>query len=301
MSVILVTGGTGFLGRHVLPLLLERGHEVHAVTSRHVPAGADGTCWHQANLLDTGQSRNLVAGLRPTHLLHLAWYAVPGKFWMAPENLDWAEASLVLFREFVRQGGKRLVAAGTCAEYDWSAGLCREDSTPIRPATPYGMTKQGLHMLAEALAALSGVSLAWGRLFFLYGAHESPARLVPSVVNSLVQGRSAPCTDGEQQRDFLNVADAAHAFVTLLESNAAGAFNVASGIPTTVRSLVEEIGRQTGRSDLLRFGALPRPAGDPPLLVADVSRIESLGWRVQHGLADGLAETIAWWRSNPPC
>jgi nucleoside-diphosphate-sugar epimerase len=69
LSRVLLTGATGFIGSHALRLLEERGHEVHS---------------DRVNLLDSGSAERLVRAARPTHLLHLAWYAVPGKFWMAP-------------------------------------------------------------------------------------------------------------------------------------------------------------------------------------------------------------------------
>ena len=97
MKRVLLTGATGFVGRHCLQPLLERGYEVHALTSRPVPTTEqDGVHWH---LLDLLAPRPLsLEQIQPTHLLHLAWYAVPGKYWTSPENVRWVEASLALLR-----------------------------------------------------------------------------------------------------------------------------------------------------------------------------------------------------------
>src|SRR5262249_16760441 len=115
---VVVTGASGFIGRHSLPALVARGHEVHAMARRalqlpRLPA-------HVCDLLDPHATAALIARVRPTHLLHFAWYAVPGKYWTAPENLDWVAATLHLLRGFAASGGQRVVMAGTCAEYDWS-------------------------------------------------------------------------------------------------------------------------------------------------------------------------------------
>src|SRR5439155_6654344 len=134
--------------------------------------------------------RALLAAVRPTHLLHLAWIATPGVYWTSPENHRWVEASLHLLRCFAAGGGRRAVLTGTCAEYDWSAaGVCHETQTPLRPTTVYGVCKDELRRRAEEVCRAAGVSLAWARLFFLYGPGEHPARLFPGVVQALRAGR----------------------------------------------------------------------------------------------------------------
>lgn len=300
MKRVLLTGATGFIGRHCLQPLRERGYEVHAVTSRAVPeVRQDGIHWHTLDLL-APQPLSLEE-IRPTHLLHLAWYAVPGKYWTSPENVRWVEASLALLRAFVAAGGTRAVLTGTCAEYDWTHGdgLCSEASTPLRPATLYGVAKRALGDLSVAYAQQVGLSLAWGRIFFLYGPHEPEQRLVPATTLSLLRGQPARCTHGRQIRDFLHVEDVAGALVALLDSEATGPVNIASGEPVTLREIVEQLAAATGRPELIQLGALPAPAGEPPRLVADTQRLrEEVGWSPCHPLPEGLVSTVNWWREH---
>ena len=98
--------------------------------------------------------------------------------------------------------------AGSCAEYDWSAGRCEETTTLLRSASIYGANKNKLRARVEAIARETGLSVAWGRMFFLYGPHEHPQRLVASVIRSLLARLPARCSSGIQQRDFLHVQDA---------------------------------------------------------------------------------------------
>ncbi len=211
-------------------------------------------------------------------------------------NLQWLKASITLLEEFKSHGGKRAVLAGTCAEYDWTEGYCLEDTTRLAPTTLYGTCKHALQLLARAFADQTELSLAWGRIFFLYGPHEKPHRLVPYVVQSLLSGKPALCTAGDQVRDFLYVADAAAAFAKLLSSEVTGVVNIASGQGTAVADIVHTIADITGRRDLLQLGALPT-SSEPPFLVADTSRLNNeVGWLPAYSQRERLVQTVEWWR-----
>lgn len=296
---VLVTGASGFIGRHALPVLVARGHEVHAVARSALPAAA-GITPHQVDLLDPAAAQGLVERVRPSHLIHLAWYAVPGKFWTAPENDAWLAASQQLVRAFAAVGGRRLVAAGTCAEYDWSGALL-SDATPLAPATRYGAAKNTLRTFLAETAPTLGLSWAWGRVFFLYGPHEAPGRLVSDVAASLLAGRRVATSAGTQERDFMHVADVARAFVEILESDVEGPLNVASGTVVPVRETIEQLGVLTGHPELIDFGARASPPGDPPRLAADVRTLSvDVGFAPRFDLASGLRDTVDWWRRQTP-
>ncbi len=295
---VLVTGASGFIGRHCLQPLVARGYEVTAVHARGEPPEVDGVRWRRADLLDTGTIAGLVAQTNASHLLHLAWYVEPGKMIAAPENLQWVAASLELIRIFREHGGQRFVVAGSCYEYDWRHGYLSEELTPRVPDTFYGCAKNGLHEVFRAYCTASGLSGAWGRAFFMYGPHENPRRLVSSVVLALLNCKEAPSSHGQQIRDYMHVQDVADGLVTLLDSSAGGAYNIASGAAVTLRTIIERIGALTGRTDLLRIGALPARANDLPLVVGDPGKLQrDLGWSPRFDLDSGLAATIDWWRA----
>ena len=301
MSDVLVTGASGFIGTHVLARLGQGGDTVHAVSrSGAPPAGveAKGCHWHACDLLQPAAAAELLRAVRPTHLLHLAWYAVPGRYLTAPENFAWARASLELLEAFQAVGGRRAVVAGSCVEYDWSHGLCSEEDTPRSYAQPYPACKNALRELLAAFAISTGMGWAWGRVFFLYGPHEPPGKLVASVINSLLAGEPAQCTEGSQRRDFLHVQDVADALVALLRSDFDGVVNIASGTAVSVKDLVTTIGRIMGRPELIHIGARAAPP-EPPLVVADTARLNRIiGWRPQLGLEQGLADAVDWWRTQ---
>ena len=299
MTRVLLTGATGFIGRHVLPSLIAGGNEVHAVTSRPLPSAASGVVWHRANLLNATERVALLHAVRPTHLLHLAWFVAPGAFWASSENLRWVGASLDLLRVFAEQGGRRAVMAGTCAEYSWSESDLVEDATPLVPLTLYGVAKDAVRRVGERFSAQVGIEFAWGRIFFVYGPYEPESRLVPSVTTALLQGEVAHCTSGAALRDYLYVADAGAAFGAVLHGATQGAINIGSGEAVSVRSIVTALGVDSGRPDLIALGSLPDRPDDPPRICAGTQRLRrEVGWVPQVTLQDGLRSTVEWWRAR---
>jgi nucleoside-diphosphate-sugar epimerase len=297
-ATVLITGATGFIGRHCLTPLTRRFANVHAVSSRRIMP-THGIHWHQADLLDANQTARLISEVRPTHLLHLAWTTEHGRFWTSPDNLRWIEASLHLTRLFVEHGGRRLITAGTCAEYDWNHGHCHEEITPLTPATLYGRSKHALRLVIDSFAAINQISYASSRIFFMYGPCEVAQRLVPSLVLGLQAGRRIPCSHGQQRRDFLHVADVAAAHVELLTSDLQGPINIASGQAVTLRDIAHTIASLTGHAELIDWGGLPTRRDDPDLLVADVTRLkDELHFTPHYNLRTGLADAVAWWHSQ---
>jgi nucleoside-diphosphate-sugar epimerase len=292
---VLATGCSGFLGRHCLEALARHGFRVHAVsrTSRS-DQPADKVAWHNLDLLSRGPVERLIATLRPSHLLHLAWVTTPDVYRHAPENLDWLDASLALVRSFGEHGGRRFVGVGSSAEYGAAAGACVEDGTPIRPVSVYGQCKAAFWMATQAYVQRYGFSATWGRVFLPYGQGDEPHRLIPSLLAALTAGTPINVTDGSQIRDFVYASDVAELLVRLLATpEAGGAYNIGTGRGIAVRRVIEWVADYFRARELVHFGVRPRRDDEPPSLVADMAKIERvLGWRAPTSIESGLERLL---------
>lgn len=268
---VLLTGATGFVGRAVTTALRAHGLPLRLVIRRGTadriadPAPGD-------EIVETGDlfaesadwwAENC-AGI--DMVLHLAWYAEPGKYLTSARNLDCLAGTLALARGAARAGVRRLVGTGTCFEYDLRPGRLTPD-TPLAPATPYAAAKAAAFLTLREWLPLQGVSFLWARLFYLYGPGEDDRRLVPYLHRQLAAGEPAELTSGRQIRDFMDVRDAARLLVADALSDRQGATNIASGEGITVRALAERIADGYGRRDLLRFGARAENLTDPPCVI----------------------------------
>ena len=252
----------------------------------------------RANLLDPQQCEELIDFIRPTHLLHLAWYVDPGKYWDSINNYYWVVASMNLIDKFYKFGGQRSVVAGTCAEYEWAYKKYTEYKTPLLPQTIYGTCKYSLFLMLASYASSKGLSFSWGRIFSLYGPGEHPDRLFSSIIKSLIQGNKVTCNNGELIRDYLHVSDVASAFVTLLESDTQGPINIGSGEGLKLKDLVRSIEEKIGQFGYLEVKNPLSPNQEAPVIVADNELIKSTGWSPAHDIESGLVDTINWFKEN---
>jgi nucleoside-diphosphate-sugar epimerase len=149
-------------------------------------------------------------------------------------------------------------------------------------------------LAAEAAAQHHGFSAAWGRIFLPYGPGDPPGRLIPGILAALDRNQPVETTHGRQLRNFIYAPDAADLLVRLLFSPDPGSFNIASGCATTIRSVIEYLADRRGGRALLRMDAIDPPAGEPPVLVADMTKVQArLGWSAPTSIEAGLTQILA--------
>jgi len=269
--LILLTGATGFVGRHVLRALGECGCRVRPVVregkqERLPRAAAIETIVASPNIFAEGVTWWAQACRGVDTVVHAAWYAEPDRYLQSPKNQDCLSGTLRLAEGAAQAKVRRFVGIGTCFEYDLGAGRL-SISTPLSPSTPYAQAKVEAFNALSALLPRQGVAFAWCRLFYLYGDGEDSRRLVSYVRARLRAGEPAELSSGNQIRDFLDVREAARMIFDVALGTEEGPVNICSGTPVTVREMAERIADEFGRRDLLRFGARADNPVDPPCVV----------------------------------
>jgi nucleoside-diphosphate-sugar epimerase len=280
MKRILVTGSSGFIGRHAVAELARRGYEIQVFSMRNF------------DLREIPRLYDIISRFRPTHLAHFAWFGEHGKVWNSRENLHCADASERLFRAFIENGGQHAFFAGSCAEYDWKNELLSEEKTSTDSVSVYGESKNVLREYIFDLARNRQVKIAWGRIFFVYGPGEHPDRLAPSILQPLLRNESATVRFGNHVRDFLHVEDVARAAAHLLDNDFHGAVNIASGEAITLAEFGKRLAKIAGRESQLKIENGEPTPDNPRVLKADVTRLRSKGFVPQYSLEEGLKTLI---------
>lgn len=267
----MVTGGTGFVGYQVIKELAERGIGIRAVVRNGKQDRLPNISGFE-RIVETpdlfAESSDWWAEICQgiDTVIHVAWYAEPGKYLAATQNLDCLSGTLALAQGAAKAGVRRLCGVGTCFEYDLSGGLL-STQTPLDPKTPYAGAKAAAYLSLSQWLPQQGVEFIWCRLFYLHGQREDERRLAPYLRQKLAAGETADLTHGRQIRDFLDVRDAAGMLVDAALGKTQGAVNICSGKPMTVRQLAEQIATEYDQHDLLNFGARPENPIDPPCVV----------------------------------
>ena len=281
---VLITGASGFIGRHLLKCLQSSNIDV-VVVGRVRPAGYLGD-FINVDLLELSDFSGLISKANASHLIHLAWYAEHGSYWTSSLNFRWVESTIKLAEAFCEAGGQHIVAAGTCAEYDWSYGYCIEERTPLIPATLYGTAKDATRRLLMSLCATHNVTCSWGRIFMPYGPGEDSRRLIPAL-NNVFNFKQPPFAVGSSSfRDLLHVEDVASGFMSLLTSRAHGEFNICSGIPTQISEVIRLLANAQNQDPRIVLDHSVLRNGEPLMLVGENKKLISLGWTEKHKLED---------------
>lgn len=286
---IVLTGPSGFIGSAFRRLALSRGHRIAGllIPSEPVPPGpADpNLIWLRGTLDEAPWDR--MQAFAPEICLHTAWITTPGVYLESPENERFRDASLTFLKKVHQLGANYILGLGTCIEYQISNQPLTEDRTPIAPTTTYARCKSELHFAMEAEAETAGFGFCWGRVFYPYGPGEHPSRLCSSILRKLNYGEKVLLKTPSSAKDYIYIEDLAGAILTIIEKGFRGSINLGTGIATSVREIASRLGTLLGKPELIEEA--DPPAADPfPLVLSDVSRLKSLGWKpawtIEHGL-----------------
>ncbi len=293
---VLVTGGTGFIGRHVVADLVARGHAVTSLSRSAAPAGWP--CPHlQADVLSPTARQAAAAA---EGIVHLAGLPDVGYSLKEPYTASLVNAAGTLnVLEGARTSGARLVLASTQRVYQRSPLPLREDA-PLADDNPYAVSKRVAEQWLDLYQRLYDVPGVVLRGFSIYGPGQVVSGGSSGVLSIFVQRALAGqplVVDSPALRDFVEVRDAAALVrLALTDPRAVGrVYNVGSGVATSLRDLAEQVRAATGSRSPIEGP----PAGEPSGYVADLTRARTeLGYEPTISLAEGLQRYVAWLRDS---
>jgi UDP-glucose 4-epimerase len=304
---ILVTGGAGFIGSHVVSALVDRGYTTHVLddlsTGRreNVPAGVP---LHVADVR-SDDAAALVRDERFDVLVHHAAQLDVRASVADPRNdADVNVGGFLNLMEAGRQSGlRKVVFASTGGAIYGEPIVAPQDEThEQRPISPYGITKLCTEKYLGYYAHQFGIEAVCLRYANVYGPRQNAhgdAGVVAIFTRKLLAGEQPVINGtGAQTRDYVFVGDVVRANVLGLEYAGSGIFNVGTGVETSVGELYDAINDLTGAGRERVYG--PAKPGEQQRSVLSYARAESvLGWTPQVSLADGLAQTVEWFRREP--
>ncbi|UAJ10480.1 NAD-dependent epimerase/dehydratase family protein [Glacieibacterium megasporae] len=270
---VAVTGASGFVGRHVVAALARRGVEVVA-SSRHRPGDLPTEIEHVAlDIAEPGDAFDRLG--RPDAIIHLAWGGLPNY-----RSLHHFEGELPLQYAFlhglIESGAERLLVAGTCYEYGMQDGELGEDMNGF-PTNPYGFAKLTLLRQLEFLRAAKPFALTWARLFYSYGDGQAPTSIYSLLHAAVARDDSKfAMSAGEQLRDYLPIETAADRIAMLAGRCGDGIVNICSGVPVSIRALVERWIAANDWTIVPDLGRYPYPDYEPLAFWGRATKLEAL-------------------------
>lgn len=305
----LVTGVSGFVGRHLCDRLLAQGHSVYGVDMAASPALPSEVKVQIMSLMDTGALGELVARLRPDRLVHLASASSVGLSWEKPVDCFVNNTNIFLnLVEAVRAEGVccRILSVGSSEEYGpvGAADIPLAETHPLDPMNPYAVARVAQEHLSRVYARGYGLDIVCTRSFNHLGPGQTDRFVVSSFVRqalevSLGRRKELVCGNLDIVRDLVDVRDVVAAYDLVLEKGISGEiYNVCRGEGISLRDLLVRICRMVGIPAGWRTDpALVRPI-DNPVIIGNPARLKALGFSLDYDLDRSLADLISWWKAR---
>lgn len=281
MKKVLVTGASGFIGAHIIEVLIQKGYDVIATSADKEKAFSQS--WYAKvnyNNFDLHSFDDEINYFnffsQPDLMIHLAWEGLPNykESYHLDVNLP-RHSSLI--KNLVRNGLKDLTVTGTCLEYGMREGCLKEDDVP-EPIVPYAIAKDELRKDIQLLTSGSGTSFKWARLFYMYGSGQGAKSLISQLDVALDNKElEFNMSGGEQERDFLPVETMAMYIVAVAtQKKLEGIINCCSGVPIKLKDFVRQYLAQKKQTIKLNLGHYDYLDYEPMSFWGDTTKIKSI-------------------------
>ena len=260
---VIVSGATGFIGQHLIPILLKDGYEVLAISRSQ--KRAESLPWFKdvkfvSYDFHSDQQITEVEGFRG--LIHLAWQDLPNydSSVHLKKNLP---CSYKFIESLLNKGVNQVLIAGTCFEYGLKSGAISSSST-TEPTTQYAIAKDTLRKKLTLLSLKKDFNLQWARIFYMFGKGQNSNSIISQLDFAIKNNQKVfHMSGGEQLRDYLPVEKASEKLSNLYKSGNKGIFNICSGKPISIKNLVESYIEKKNSNIIPKYGYYPYSVYEP--------------------------------------
>ena len=260
---VIVSGATGFIGQHLIPILLKDGYEVLAISRSQ--KRAESLPWFKdvkfvSYDFHSDQQITEVEGFRG--LIHLAWQDLPNydSSVHLKKNLP---CSYKFIESLLNKGVNQVLIAGTCFEYGLKSGAISSSSI-TEPTTLYATAKDTLRKKLTSLSLNKDFNLQWARIFYMFGKGQNSNSIISQLDFAIKNKQKVfRMSGGEQIRDYLPVEKAAEKLFYLYKSGNKGIFNICSGKPISIKNLVESYIEKKNSNIIPKYGYYPYSVYEP--------------------------------------
>jgi nucleoside-diphosphate-sugar epimerase len=301
VSVVVVTGASGFVGANLVRHLASTGDDVHLLLRPQSKAwrldGFSAYQRHDIDLSDTAALTALFNELRPDAVLHLAAYGA----YASQADVRFAvrtnvESAIALMEAARAAGVARFLNAGSSSEYGYK-DHAPDEYEAVAPNSLYAVTKVAATNYGRYLAASAGFHVTTLRLYSVYGPFEEPTRLIPTLIVRGADGTLPPLVSPATARDYIYVDDVVAAFAAIRAADIppGNVYNVGSGRQTSIAEVVALVRDRFGIRDEPQWGTMSAKGWDTDIWIANAKRIGAeVGWRATTPFSEGFERTAAW-------
>ena len=289
MDKIFFTGGTGFIGTHVVHKLIEDYRcEIYVLTRK---ANVDGISSEYIHFIHGDISDSLfltecIEKIKPTVLFHFAWSVQESGYAVATSNMEWVIWSEKLAEIFLINGGRTIIAAGTCFEYQLVQKAPLSIHSACIPENLYGRCKLAVFKKFQKLCNDYAARLVWGRIFYPYGEGEGKRKLITSALLTIIQRKKFVCNAPNNYLDYIHVNDIADIFGRLyIETSISGAVNIGSGDGIYIGTILKLIEKNTSMHGYI---VCKNTDKEEFWVVSDRDLLEKLHYCCKENLSDNI-------------
>jgi UDP-glucose 4-epimerase len=290
----LVTGGSGFIGRHLCCRLCDAGHQVHATSRRRNTTQQSGPTWHQADMADLAAARRIFATVKPDVVFHLAGVvgASPELGLVVPTFQSLLASTINVLVAATEAGCRRIILIGSLTEPLACHGAAI-------PQSPYAAAKWAASGYGRMFHSLYAAPVVIVRPFMTYGPGQAASKLIPAVALALLRDERPKLSSGKNRFDWVYIADVIEGFVAAatVPGIEGETLDLGSGTLVPMGDIVDRLVRIVGKDIKPEFGALPDRSGENAIAGNTLIAAQRLGWRATTSLDDGLRRTVDWYGS----